>query len=62
MVVAQLRHNPTSNNLFEQFQSGFRGNPSTETALVRVTTDLLKAADSGLLNILILLDLGPLVV
>lgn len=45
------------NNLYEQFQSGFHCYHSTETALVKISNDLLVAAHSGLLSILILFDL-----
>uniref|UniRef100_UPI003AAD7030 uncharacterized protein n=1 Tax=Centroberyx gerrardi TaxID=166262 RepID=UPI003AAD7030 len=58
VVAAQLQSHLDSNNLHELFQSGFRPKHSTETALVRITNDLLRAADSGLLTILILLDLS----
>ncbi len=42
-----------NNNLFKPCQSVFCPFHSTETAMVKVTNDLLVAADSGLLTVLI---------
>uniref|UniRef100_A0A8C6LCW7 Reverse transcriptase domain-containing protein n=1 Tax=Nothobranchius furzeri TaxID=105023 RepID=A0A8C6LCW7_NOTFU len=57
-VASPLHSHLTHNNLYEQFQSGFRPQHSIETALIKFTNDLLIAADSGLISILIFLNLS----
>uniref|UniRef100_A0A8C6TLJ0 Reverse transcriptase domain-containing protein n=1 Tax=Neogobius melanostomus TaxID=47308 RepID=A0A8C6TLJ0_9GOBI len=44
--------------MFDKFQSGFRKMHSTETALLKVSSDIRMAADSGQFSVLILLDLS----
>ena len=48
----------TQFNLHEPFQSAYRKNHSTETALVRVQNDILTALDKNEAAVLVLLDLA----
>ena len=47
-----------NNNKLSQFQSGSRKYHSTETALLSVTDDLLKAMDEKKISILVLMDMS----
>ena len=58
VVIEQLKNHLCKNNLVEPFQSAYRENHCTETALLRITCDLLNAADEGMVSILSLLDLS----
>ena len=57
-VADQLHQHMSNNMLFETLQSVYRKHHSTETTLIKITNDLLIAADSGHISLLILLDLS----
>ena len=53
-----LRSCQLGNNLMPRLQSAYRRHHSTETALLRVVSDILRAVDSGKVALLSLLDLS----
>uniref|UniRef100_A0A4W3HD14 Reverse transcriptase domain-containing protein n=1 Tax=Callorhinchus milii TaxID=7868 RepID=A0A4W3HD14_CALMI len=56
IVASQLCSFLSRHSLLEPLQSGFRATHSTETALVKVTNDILSICDQGSLCLLILFD------
>ncbi|KAG5270734.1 hypothetical protein AALO_G00195980, partial [Alosa alosa] len=58
VVCNQLNTFLNESSILEKFQSGFRSNHSTETALVKIVNDLRLATDSNKVSILILLYLS----
>uniref|UniRef100_A0A669DF59 Reverse transcriptase domain-containing protein n=1 Tax=Oreochromis niloticus TaxID=8128 RepID=A0A669DF59_ORENI len=57
-VSQQLNYFLKQNNCYDAFQSGFRQNHSTETALTKVFNDICLNTDSGTMSVLVLLDLS----
>ena len=58
VVLIQLKKHLLCNNLFEIFQSAYRQNHSTETAVLSVLDGLLGSADERLVSLVALLDLS----
>ena len=58
MVAMQLTDHITSHQLDEWFQSAYKLNHSTETALVGVQNDIHCSLDNEAICILLLLDLS----
>lgn len=56
VVCTQLTKHLESENIIPVLQSGFRSGHGTETALAKVTDDILSASDVGEGSILVLLD------
>jgi len=57
LIYNQLSHFLSANNILSPFQSGFRSNHSTSTALLKFTNDVFSAADNGELTGAIFIDL-----
>ena len=57
-VLRQLNDHLSTNDLLHPFQSAYRANHSTETALLHILNDLLLETDSGKISLLTLLDLS----
>ena len=58
VVLKQINEHLAENNLLEPFQSAYRENHSTETALLKIFNDLLLCCDKGNMSVLTLLDLS----
>jgi len=58
VVASRLSTHMAANNLYEVFQSAYKTNHSTETALMRVHNDILCAMDGGKVAVLVMLDLS----
>ena len=58
VVIDQINHHLSKNNLHEPLQSAYTPNHSTETAVIKVTNDILRALDERQCVYLVLLDLS----
>lgn len=58
VVSSRLEKHLTDNDLMDEFQSAYRQYHSTETALLKVQTDIISALDNGSVAVLLMLDLS----
>ena len=56
LITIQIRNYLESHNLFNRFQSGFRADHSTQTALLQVTDTIRHGIENGLITLLVLFD------
>ena len=59
MVFEQIHTHMMTHSLYPEFQSAYHKNHSTETALVRVTNNILMKMNSQEVTLLAILDLSP---
>ena len=57
-MVNQLNTHSNNSNTFNQYQSAYRKFQSTETALLKIHSDILASMDDGKVTTLTLLDLS----
>ena len=57
-MFEQIHTHMTTHSLYPEFQSSYRKNHSTETALVRVTNDILMKMNTQEVTLLVMLDLS----
>ena len=50
LITIQIRNYMESHNLFNRFQSGFRADHSTQTALLQVTDTIRLGIENGLIT------------
>ena len=58
VVAAHLQDHLAGNDIGEQFQSAYKPLHSTETALICIYNDIMRATDDGRVGMLIMLDLS----
>jgi exonuclease III len=58
VVAARLRNHLSQNELLDVYQSAYRSNHSTETALIKVQSDIISSLDERKIAVLVLLDLS----
>lgn len=56
IITAQIKDHLDKNELIDQYQSGFRSNFSTQSALLKIVEDVRKGIDKGLVTVLVLFD------
>ena len=58
VVAGQINEHLLINNLHDKFQSAYKTNFSTETALIKITNDILYALDNKSFTALIMIDMS----